>query len=348
MSDDCSVCDDASILQNAACHEKDFRWHVLKTLCFITEYLAAEQPIVDSQEVTNAGIFAVQATVVDGGDVTLGSQADARSTATDTTPVTVMQVLKEISYMLQNPAVLPANQSVNLTQLKGVALSVSNGVTDSGTQRVTISNDSSGQVSLAAGAQIIGSLAANQSINISQVAGGTAINSGVTGSQAVGGNTAHDAVDAGFPTKVGFQARSTLPTAVASADRVNSIADLFGRQVNLLGTIPELLKIQSTTINSSTAVTPFISAGAAGIKNSLVSLHVSNKSATGTTLQIADRNGGGESISLNYWIPPGFNGFLFNQPGEPYKQITAAFNWTAQCGTSVDSIYINASYEQST
>lgn len=43
-------------------------------------------------------------TIADGADVTLGAKADGKSTATDTTPVTVMQVLKEISFMEQNPA----------------------------------------------------------------------------------------------------------------------------------------------------------------------------------------------------------------------------------------------------
>ena len=43
-------------------------------------------------------------TGADGSNVTLGAKADARSTATDTTAVTIMQVLKEISYMAQNPA----------------------------------------------------------------------------------------------------------------------------------------------------------------------------------------------------------------------------------------------------
>jgi hypothetical protein len=42
--------------------------------------------------------------LVDGADVTLGAKADAKSTATDTTAVTAMQVLKEISNMEQNPA----------------------------------------------------------------------------------------------------------------------------------------------------------------------------------------------------------------------------------------------------
>jgi hypothetical protein len=56
--------------------------------------------------VKNAGTFAVQAasTVADGADVTLGAKADAKSTATDTTAVSIMSVLKEISYMEQTPA----------------------------------------------------------------------------------------------------------------------------------------------------------------------------------------------------------------------------------------------------
>lgn len=54
--------------------------------------------------VTNAGTFATQATIADGGSTTLGAKADAKSTATDTTAVTAMQVLKEISFMEQTPA----------------------------------------------------------------------------------------------------------------------------------------------------------------------------------------------------------------------------------------------------
>ncbi len=46
----------------------------------------------------------VASTVADGANVTLGAKADAKSTATDTTAVTIMQVLKEISAMEQAPA----------------------------------------------------------------------------------------------------------------------------------------------------------------------------------------------------------------------------------------------------
>src|SRR5687767_9951497 len=55
----------------------------------------------------------------------------------------------------------------------------------------------------------------------------------------VGGNVAHDAADSGNPQKVGAQARSTDPTAVASADRANLIADLLGKLIVLPYAIPE-------------------------------------------------------------------------------------------------------------
>src|ERR1017187_9794062 len=43
------------------------------------------------------------ASIADGSAVTLGSKADAKSTATDTTAITAMQVLKEISSLEQAP-----------------------------------------------------------------------------------------------------------------------------------------------------------------------------------------------------------------------------------------------------
>lgn len=50
------------------------------------------------------------------------------------------------------------------------------------------------------------------------------------GARQVGGEVAHDAVDAGNPVKIGGKAASSVPTAVANADRVNAFFDLAGRQ----------------------------------------------------------------------------------------------------------------------
>jgi len=241
---------------------------------------------------------------------------------------------------------LAANQSVNNAQISGTAMSVNNGNSDAGTQRVTLSADGTGQVRLAAGSATIGALTANQSVNLAQVAGGTAITSGVTGSQAVGGDTASATADAGNPVKIGFQGRTTLPTSVADAQRVNGIADKVGRQINVLGINRELRKSQATTITSSTAATTIITAGAAGVFNDLVSLHISNSSSTGTTITIQDKNGGGGLNIWTLWIPGGFNGFIVNLPGESIPQTSAGFHWDAACGTSVASIYIIAVFEQ--
>lgn len=53
---------------------------------------------------------------------------------------------------------LPANQSVNYNQIGGTSVSVNSGITDAGTQRVTLSSDSTGQVKLATGANAIGTV----------------------------------------------------------------------------------------------------------------------------------------------------------------------------------------------
>lgn len=64
-----------------------------------------------------SGGTAVPGAISDGADVTLGAKADAKSTATDTTPVTAMQVLKEISYMEQNPAMRAVTVPLNPSNL---------------------------------------------------------------------------------------------------------------------------------------------------------------------------------------------------------------------------------------
>lgn len=130
-------------------------------------------------------------TIADGADVTLGAKADAKNTATDTTAITAMQVLKEISFMEQTPASravtnigtfavqatltaettkvigvvrtadgsgnlltstgnaldvnlktsAASNISTNIAQINGVTPLMGNGVTGTGSQRVTISSD---------------------------------------------------------------------------------------------------------------------------------------------------------------------------------------------------------------
>lgn len=53
----------------------------------------------------------------------------------------------------------------------------------------------------------------------------------VTDGLNIEGDVAHDTVDSGNPVKIGFQAESSLPGAVATGDRANGISDVFGRQL---------------------------------------------------------------------------------------------------------------------
>jgi hypothetical protein len=66
--------------------------------------------------------FGGASTVADGADVTLGAKADAKSTATDATAITAMQVWKQISASVQAP---PAQKGVGATIT--VTLTVTNG-----------------------------------------------------------------------------------------------------------------------------------------------------------------------------------------------------------------------------
>lgn len=50
------------------------------------------------------------------------------------------------------------------------------------------------------------------------------------GGNPVTGDTAHDAVDAGRPIKIGGKANTSLPTAVSDGDRVDASFDTQGRQ----------------------------------------------------------------------------------------------------------------------
>lgn len=50
------------------------------------------------------GVFQVAGGAIDGHDATMGAKADAKSTATDATPITFMQVIKQVSASVQAAA----------------------------------------------------------------------------------------------------------------------------------------------------------------------------------------------------------------------------------------------------
>lgn len=201
---------------------------------------------------------------------------------------------------------ITANSAVNVAQINGVTPLMGNGATGTGSARVTMAND----------------------------------NTGVA-------NWGHGATAATVPagaTYKGARGTTALPTAVTDGQMVGAMADKFGRQVAVLGTVRDLRASQTTTISASTAETTIVTAGAAGIFNDLVMLIVSNTSAaTNTRIDFRDATAGSVIFSLQ---APGNQTVGFSVPGTSIPQTAAANNWTATCATSTTDIRIWAVYEK--
>lgn len=103
------------------------------------------------------------------------------------------------------------------------------GVVTALTQRVVLATD----VALPTGANAIGKLAANSGVTIGavEIAAAqtlTTVTTVGTVTTLTGGGVAHDGVDAGNPIKIGGRADTTFQTAVADADRVDALFDVYG------------------------------------------------------------------------------------------------------------------------
>lgn len=223
--------------------------------------------------------------IADGDDSTFGAKADAKSTATDTTAISAMSVLKQISASVQAPpsqavtnagtfavqSTLQAGTAIigkvttdqtthgttdlvaaDITKLAGTATAVNSGNTSAGTLRVVLATDQPALTN-----KLLVTPDANSSINISQIAAGTAITGGVTGSLATGGNVAHDGVNSGNPDYFGGEAIAfgTNPTAVAAGDRTKFYGTRSGIPF-FLGGHPNSIVVEAayTAAQTNTAI----------------------------------------------------------------------------------------------
>lgn len=138
------------------------------------------------------------------------------------------------------PVVVASDQSnlpTNTKQLNGVSVSVGNGTTDTGTQRVSLSSDSTGQVKLAASSGVdIGKLTANQSVNVAQINAVTPLmGNGVTGTGSQRVTIASD--------NTAFSVNATLQAGSALAGKVGIDQTTVGTTNGV-----SLAQIGSTTI----------------------------------------------------------------------------------------------------
>lgn len=141
---------------------------------------------------------------------------------------------------------LSANQSTNVAQINAVTPLMGNGVTGTGSQRVTVASDNTAfavNATLQTGANTIGALTANQSVNVAQVNGvATTTGSGVVGT---GVQRVVLATDVALPTGTNVIGALTANQAVNTA-QINGVAPTMGNGVSGTGVQRVTLASDST------------------------------------------------------------------------------------------------------
>ncbi len=200
-------------------------------------------------------------TIADGADVTLGAKADAKSTATDTTAITAMQVLKQISFSSQATAVAQGSTTSgqNGTLIQGAVLTSAPTYTTAQTSPVTM--DTAGAIRV-------------------NVTSATGVAQGSTSS----GQTL---------SPIGVRTLSTSPTDTTAQTNM-PVADIKGSlAVQPYGLADNSVSglTSAMTGTTSTAVTGI--GAAAGLHNYITQVTIGNSHATvGTFVSLQDGSGG--------------------------------------------------------
>lgn len=222
-----------------------------------TVNIAASQTIA----VTNTGTFAVQATPV--------TQAD--------------------TFMLGG---------VNVKEINGVAPLMGSGTNGTGAQRITIATD---QAALSVAGVFSVKLdqttpGTTNAVSLAQIGGTTIVNGGTAGTQSVGGIVANNGTinSAVNPILIGGQAVSSENAANTTAKLSQFVTDLVGKLIVLPYANPEnFVSGVITSAMTGTTSTSLLAAPAAGLRNYITQITVSNAHATvGTDMIIQDGNGG--------------------------------------------------------
>ena len=185
-------------------------------------------------------------------------------------------------------AVTSAKVQTNTAQVSGTAVSVNNGTTDAGTQRVTLSSDSTGQVKLATGSNAVGSItnasfAATQAtaanLNATVVGTGTfATQAAQSGTWNINNVSGTVSLPTGAATSAKQPALGTAGTASTDVLSVQGIASMTALKVDGSGTTQPV----SGTITAN-AGTGNLGANITQISGSAVATAASGIIKTGVT-----------------------------------------------------------------
>lgn len=197
------------------------------------------------------------------GSTTVDSNSGVKSAGTIRVVIATDQpALTNKLLVTPDSVALPANQSVNVSQINAVTPLMGNGTTGTGSQRVTIASD----------------------------------NSAVAG-MGVAATAAAVPANAGYK---GAQARSSEAAAATNGNLVGIVADLAGKQIVLPYANPEnFVSGAITSAMTGTTTTSLVAAPGAGLRNYITTIIVSNSHATvGTDIIIQDGSGGTTLLTI--------------------------------------------------
>jgi len=283
--------------------------------------------------------------------------------------------------MLQNPAALPPNQSVNVAQINGVTPAMGNGVSGTGVQRVTIASDSTGNLGVAQASTTSGqlgpmaqgavttsaptyvtaqtdplSLTTGGALRVDQasVAGtATSTGAGVVGAGVQRVTLADDAPAIGATGSavvartvyLGGRVATTAPTAGTDGNNVGLMADAAGRLVVTEGNVRNLISLQTTTISASTTETTIVSAGGAGVFCDISEISISTTNAAAATLTLKDATSGTTRAVWNYPATAAnpIMPLVLNY-NIPMAQAASNNNWTITASVNAGNFIVNVVY----
>jgi len=269
---------------------------------------------------------------------------------------------------------VPANQTVDLNQVAGTAVSVNAGNVDAGTQRVVLATDqatvaiSAASLPLPSGAATSANqLADGHNVTVDNLVSAPAFVELSDGSAAyigaktgqlpaalvgskldvvlgavtagvtleVVGDVAQGVTVGGNPVLQGAEARTTNPTAVTDGQAVRLQADDQGRLVTA-PFAPRDLVVQGRTVFTTTTEATVLAAAAATFHDLMLAI-LTNESATKVRVDIRDSTAGTIRFSVELAADGGGAAIPF-----PATLPQAAVNtpWTAQLSAAVTSVYV--------
>lgn len=237
---------------------------------------------------------------------------------------------------------LEANQSTNVAQMNGVTVTMGNGASGTGVQRVTLANDSTGQVALAAGSAAIGKLAANSGVDIGDV-DVTTVGTVTPGTAATSLGKAEDA--AHTTGDVGVMALGVRNDTLA--DVTNTTADYSQVSTDIKGRVmtagaPRGLKGTFQVALSNTTSETTILAATASTFHDVYGLILANTGATTTKVSIRDDTAG--TVRAIIEVPTlETRGFML-PVDSAIPQTAVNKNWTAQCASATTALEVTGFY----